>query len=65
MSSFEMFTAEGDALVTDMVKLAKTHRLEPNVVMGLMDALSKQSHYSEITDTAVRECVGIQLGWYK
>jgi hypothetical protein len=63
--SFEMFTSAGDAMVADLVTFAKTHGLSSDVVMGIMSAISKDECYGEITDTAVRECIGDELGWYE
>ena len=61
---FEMFTESGNNLVTDLVKMAKTHNLSATVVLSMMDAISKDECFGEITDTAVRECIGDELGWY-
>jgi hypothetical protein len=63
--SYEMFTESGDNLVTDLVKMAKTYGLSATVVLGMMAAISRDECFGEITDTAVREAVGIQLGWYE
>jgi hypothetical protein len=63
--SFDMFTSAGDAMVADLVTFAKTHGLSSDVVMGIMSAISKDECYGEITDTAVRECIGQELGWYE
>jgi hypothetical protein len=65
IASFEMFTSAGDRMVGDLVKFAKTHNLSDTVVLAMMDAISKDECFGEITDTAVRECVGIELGWYE
>ena len=62
---FEMFTESGNNLVSDLVKMAKTHNLSDTVVLAMMDAVSKDECFGEITDTAVRECIGEELGWYK
>mgnify|MGYP001301525633 CR=1 FL=1 len=62
--SFEMFTESGNNLVTDLVKMAKTYGLSDTVVLGMMSAIAKNECFGEITDTAVRETVGIELGWY-
>lgn len=62
---YEMFTDAGNAVVADLVDLAKTHSLSYEIVMGMMDALSKDETISEITDTAVREAIGEELGWYE
>lgn len=62
--SFEMFTESGNNLVTDLVKMAKTYDLSVTAVLGMMAAISRDECFGEITDTAVREAVGIELGWY-
>ena len=62
--SFEMFTESGNNLVTDLVKMAKTYDLSVTAVLGMMAAISTDECFGEITDTAVREAVGIELGWY-
>jgi hypothetical protein len=59
-----MFTDQGNALVADLVKLAKTHGLSYPVVMSMMDAIGTDECFGEITDTAVREEIGDALGWY-
>ena len=63
--SYEMFTESGDNLVTDLVKMAKTYGLSDTVVLGMMNAIGMDECFGEITDTAVRESVGIELGWFK
>jgi hypothetical protein len=63
--SYEMFTESGDNLVTDLVKMAKTYGLSATVVIGMMSAIAKDECFGEITDTAVRESVGVQLGWFE
>lgn len=62
--NYAMFTEHGNALVTDLVNMAKTYGLNDVVVMTMMDAIQRQKDFAEITDTEVRECVGCALGWY-
>jgi hypothetical protein len=62
--SFEMFTESGNNLVTDLVKMAKTYGFDDAVVLQMMNAIGNNPDFAEITDTAVRETVGIELGWY-
>jgi hypothetical protein len=62
--SFEMFTSAGDRVVADLVEFAKTHNLSYPVVMSMMDAIGTDERFGEITDTAVREVIGEELGWY-
>ena len=63
--NYEMFSEEGNLAVADLVTLSKIHNLQDTVVLALMSALSKDDRFGEATDTAVRETVGIELGWYK
>jgi hypothetical protein len=65
ITSFEMFTSAGDRMVGDLVEFAKTYNLSDTVVLGMMNAISKDECFGEITDTAVRECIGEELGWYE
>ena len=44
---------------------AKTFNLSDTTVMALMDGFAKDKNFAEITDTEVRECIGMELGWYK
>lgn len=60
-----MFTDAGDAVVANLVAMAKTHSLSDVVVMAMMEAISKDECFAEITDTEVRECIGCALGWYR
>ena len=61
---YGMFTDAGNAVVADLVALAKTHNLSYPVVMCMMDAIGTDECFGEITDTAVREEIGEELGWY-
>jgi hypothetical protein len=63
--NYEMFSEEGNLAVADLVTFSKIHNLQDTVVLALMSALSKDDRFGEATDTAVRECVGSELGWYK
>jgi hypothetical protein len=63
--NYEMFTSAGDLAVADLVTFSKIHSLPDTVVLALMSALSKDERFGEATDTAVRETVGVELGWYK
>lgn len=62
---YGMFTESGGALVTDLVKMAKTYGLTQTVVMRMMHAIAIDECFAEITDTAVRETIGEELGWYQ
>ena len=61
---YGMFTDAGNAVVADLVDFAKTHGLSYPVVMSMMDAIGSDECFGEITDTAVREEIGDELGWY-
>jgi hypothetical protein len=63
--TYGMFTEAGDAVVENLVSMAKTHGFSDTVVMAMMNAIAKDEFYSEITDTEVRECIGCALGWYE
>lgn len=63
--TYGMFTDAGDAVVANLVAMAKTHSLSDVVVMAMMEAISKDECFAEITDTEVRECIGCALGWYR
>jgi len=63
--TYGMFTDAGDAVVANLVSMAKTHGFSDVVVMAMMSAIAKDECYAEITDTEVRECIGCALGWYE
>ena len=65
MKNYGMFTATGNELVANLVMTAKTFNLSDVTVMALMDGFAKDKNFEEITDTEVRECIGMELGWYK
>jgi hypothetical protein len=63
--SYGMFTSAGDRMVGDLVEFAKAFGLSETAVLSMMDAIAKDEDFGEITDTAVREEIGIELGWYE
>jgi hypothetical protein len=63
--SYGMFTSDGDRLVADLVSFAKAFQLSDTAVLEMMNAISKDECFGEITDTAVREAIGEELGWYE
>jgi hypothetical protein len=65
MNNYGMFTDAGNALVANLVMTAKTFDLSDTTVLSLMNSFQKDPKFSEITDTEVRECVGMELGWYR
>jgi len=64
IKDYGMFTDAGNAVVADLVAFAKTHGLSYPIVMSMMDAIGTDECFGEITDTAVREEIGEELGWY-
>ena len=65
MKNYGMFTDAGNELVENLVLLAKVYSISPNTVLAMMDNIAKDECFGEITDTAVREMIGDELGWYK
>lgn len=63
--TYGMFSDAGNAVVANLVSMAKTHGLSDVVVMAMMSAIAKDECYAEIEDTEVRECIGCALGWYE
>lgn len=63
-NDFAMFTEEGNNLVADLVEMCKNNNLRDTTVMALMSAIAKDERFAEITDTAVRETIGCELGFY-
>jgi hypothetical protein len=64
MKTYGMFTSDGDRLVGDLVSFAKAFQLSDTAVLAMMNAISQDECFGEITDTAVREAIGEELGWY-
>jgi hypothetical protein len=67
-NTYAMFTLEGAKAVEELVIKAKATKKYTfnNMLRDLAKlANSDKSRYGEATDTAVRESVGITLGFYK
>ena len=64
MKDYGMFTDAGNALVADIVELAKKHGWSYAIVMSMMEAIGTDECFGEITDSAFREEIGEELGWY-
>ena len=70
MKSYAMFTKEGDALIQNVVDIARAGDLSWKQVLLLLEHTAKhgESHPKQVgaeaTDTAVRECVYNELGFY-
>jgi len=62
---FGMFSDAGNELVDSLVQFAKTFQLSETAVLSMMNTISKDECFGEITDTAVREEIGTVLGWYE
>lgn len=62
---YGMFTDRGNALVSDLVVFAKNHNLSYDAVEAIIKAVSKDELFEEITDTAVREEIFTELGFYE
>jgi len=62
---YEMFTEEGNAAVADVVDHARANGLNWAATLRLLSGLSRVDGgiYAEYLDTAVRECVFIELGF--
>jgi len=62
---YEMFTEEGNAAVADVVDHARANGLNWAATLKLLAGLSRVDDgiYAECLDTAVRECVFIELGF--
>ena len=63
--SYEMFTEAGDNLVADLIEMVQKYGLSTDAVCGMRNAIAKDENFGEITDTAVREVIGMKLGWYE
>ena len=60
---FAMFTEAGNAAVLDVCVYAKTNGLSWNNVCDQLEDLSRREGFGEATDTEVRECVWLYLGY--
>ena len=58
-----MYTRDGDVAVQAVVNVAKAGNLTWPETYALLVRLSQEEKYAEATDTAVRECVYIKLGF--
>jgi hypothetical protein len=63
--NYGMFSDAGNAVVADLIKMAKNHSLSDEIVMAMMNAIAKDECFGEIEDTEVREEIGVALGWYE
>jgi hypothetical protein len=65
MKTYGMFTDAGNQAIDALVTVAKALELNDSEVMKAMNVLAKNPKFSEATDTEVRECIGMALGWYQ
>jgi hypothetical protein len=71
VKNYEMYTDEGNALIQNVVDVARAGDLSWKQVHALLVHTAKhgESHPEEVgaeaTDTAVRECVYNELGFYE
>lgn len=58
---YEMFTAEGNALVHGIVQAAKVSSMQWDRVYSMLEKISEIDGFREATDTAVRDSVWVAL----
>ena len=58
---YEMFTDEGNAAVHEIVAVAYRINISWQVVMQMLEKLSRVKGFEEATDTAVRDAVWFAL----
>jgi hypothetical protein len=58
---YEMFTAEGNALVNGVVQAAKVSGMQWDRVYSMLEKISEIDGFREATDTAVRDSVWVAL----
>ena len=62
---YEMFTAEGNALVHCIVQAAKVSNMQWDRVYSMLEKISEMDGFREATDTAVRDSVWVALTTYE
>ena len=65
IKDYAMFSEAGNREIANIVDTAKYFELSFDEVMGLLHKLAEFPKFEEATDTAVREEVGFELGFYK
>jgi hypothetical protein len=58
---YELFTAEGNALVNGVVQAAKVSGMQWDRVYSMLEKISEIDGFREATDTAVRDSVWVAL----
>jgi hypothetical protein len=62
--SYGMFTTAGDEVIGRLIDFAKKYRLDEEDTMAILKDIAADDRYAEASDTAVREAVGEELGFY-
>jgi hypothetical protein len=60
---YAMFSELGNAAIHAVVVAAEAGNLTWKQVLGALDRLSREEPFAEATDTMVRECVYVALGF--
>ena len=64
MKTYGMFTQEGDEVIGRLIDFARKYRLDEERTMAILYDIAADDRYAEASDTAVREAVGEELGFY-
>ncbi len=64
MKTYGMFTQEGDEVIGRLIDFARKYRLNEEQTMAILYDIAASPKYPEASDTAVRETVGEELGFY-
>ena len=62
--SYGMFTTAGDEVIGRLVEFSRKYRLDEEDTMAILKDIAADDRYGEASDTAVREAVGEELGFY-
>jgi hypothetical protein len=62
--SYGMFTSAGDKVIGRLVEFSRKYRLNEERTMAILYDIAADDRYAEASDTAVREAIGEELGWY-
>jgi hypothetical protein len=62
--SYGMFTTAGDEVIGRLIDFARKYRLNEEQTMAILYDIAAAPKYPEASDTAVREAVGEELGFY-
>jgi len=64
MKTYGMFTTAGDEVIGRLIDFARKYRLDEERTMAILYDIAADDRYAEASDTAVRETVGEELGFY-